>query len=45
MGDSVKSEKEPRLKKFWTGVKAEYKKISWPDQNTLFKQSVAVVVI
>ena len=45
MGDSAKSEKKSGLKKFWIGVKAEYKKISWPDQNTLLKQSVAVVAI
>ena len=45
MGGSAKSEKKLGLKKFWSGVKAEYKKISWPDQNTLLKQSVAVVAI
>ena len=45
MGGSAKSEKKPGLKKFWSGVKAEYKKISWPDQNTLLKQSVAVVAV
>ena len=45
MGDSAKSEKKSGLKKFWSGVKAEFKKISWPDQNTLLKQSIAVVAI
>ncbi len=31
------------VKKFFDGVKAEFKKIIWPDQNTLLKQSIAVV--
>ena len=30
---------------FFDGVKAEFKKISWPDKDSLLKQSVAVVVI
>jgi len=51
MGDSVKTEKAPKkeqkagLSVFFKGVKAEFKKISWPDKNKLFKQSVAVVCI
>ena len=51
MGDSVKTEKTPKkeqkagLSVFLKGVKAEFKKISWPDKNKLFKQSVAVVCI
>ena len=51
MGDSVKTEKAPNkdqkagLSVFFKGVKAEFKKISWPDKNKLFKQSVAVVCI
>ena len=53
MGDSV--EKKPVEKKatpkkekkpgFFKGVKSEFKKISWPDKNSTFKQSVAVVSI
>ena len=31
--------------KFFDGVKAEFKKIIWPDKDTLLKQSVAVVAI
>ena len=31
--------------KFFDGVKAEFRKISWPDKNMLLKQSVAVVGI
>ena len=35
-------EKAP-VTRFFDGVKAEFKKIIWPDQNTLLKQSIAVV--
>lgn len=35
-------EKTPKVK-FFDGVKAEFKKIIWPDKDTLLKQSVAVV--
>lgn len=37
-------EKAP-VTRFFGGVKAEFKKIIWPDQNTLLKQSVAVVAV
>lgn len=30
---------------FFKGVKAEFKKISWPDRESVIKQSVAVVCI
>ena len=43
MGDSAKRE-TPKIK-FFDGVKAEFKKISWPDRQSLFKQSVAVVCV
>ena len=43
MGDSVeKKEKKPG---FFKGVKSEFKKITWPDKKSTFKQSVAVVSI
>ncbi len=48
MGDSAKSVKADKTStpvKFWNGVKAEFKKISWPDKDSLLKQSVAVVAI
>ena len=45
MGDSAKSEKTSKLVNFWNGVKAEFKKITWPDKDDLLKQSVAVVII
>ncbi|MBD5549252.1 MAG: preprotein translocase subunit SecE [Lachnospiraceae bacterium] len=34
-----KTSKEPS---FFKGVKAEFKKISWPDKDSLLKQSIAV---
>ena len=49
MADSAKTAKaaktEKKAVKFFDGVKAEFKKISWPDKDSLIKQSVAVVVI
>jgi len=47
MGNSEKIEKADKAQKpsFLSGVKAEMKKISWPDKESLLKQSVAVVCI
>ena len=42
MGDSTEKQARP---KFFKGVKAEFKKISWPDRQSTLKQSVAVVLI
>lgn len=30
---------------FWVGVKAEWKKISWPGRELLTKQAVAVIIV
>ena len=38
------TEKAPK-KSWFKGLKAEYKKIIWPDKESLVKQSAAVVVI
>ena len=42
-----KPEKKANASKpsFFKGVKSEFKKISWPDKHSTFKQSVAVVSI
>ena len=45
MGDPAKSDKISKPVKFWNGVKAEFRKITWPDKDSLLKQSVAVVAI
>lgn len=44
MGDSAKTDKTPKPS-FFKGVKTEFKKIAWPDKNSLVKQSIAVVCI
>jgi len=44
MGDSSNTEKSG-VKGFFKGIKTEFKKISWPDATTLFKQSVVVVAV
>ncbi|MCD7862497.1 MAG: preprotein translocase subunit SecE [Lachnospiraceae bacterium] len=43
-----KKDKKPEKKQknsFFKGVKAEFKKITWPDRNTVVKQSAAVISI
>lgn len=47
MGETAKSEKARKsfFQTFFKGVKSEFKKISWPDRQSLWKQSVAVVAI
>lgn len=44
MADSAKKENANKPS-FFKGLKAEYKKIVWPDKNEVLKQSVAVVCI
>lgn len=42
MGDSAEKKAGPG---FFKGVKAEFKKVMWPDRQTTIKQSIAVVAI
>ncbi len=42
MGNSTSNENKPS---FFDGVKAEFKKISWPGREQLTKQSIAVIVV
>lgn len=44
MGENAKNESKPKVS-FFKGVESEFKKISWPDKNTLLKQSVAVTAV
>ena len=44
MGNSS-SEEKTSTPKFFDGVKAEFKKVTWPDRELLLKQSAAVVGI
>ena len=41
MGEKTKTQK----KSWFKGLKAEFKKIVWPDKNTLAKQTTAVVAV
>ena len=45
MGDSAEKKAKASKPSFFKGVKSEFKKISWPDKESTFKQSVAVVSI
>jgi len=48
MGESAeKTAKSDKAKKnsFFKSLKLEFKKITWPDRQSTFKQSVAVVAI
>ena len=42
---AAKESKAPAVKSWFKGLKAEFKKIIWPDKNSLLKQSVAVLGI
>ena len=44
MGKTEKSEKAP-MAKWFAGLKAEFRKIIWPDQQTVVRQSAAVVAV
>ena len=41
MGETEKLEKTPKTSWF-TGLKAEFKKIIWPDKQSLARQTIAV---
>ncbi len=42
MSENVKNEKKPG---FFKGMKSEFKKITWPDKKSLFKQTLAVILV
>ena len=44
MGENVNTERAPKKKSFVKTLKAEFKKIIWPDKETLTKQTIAVMV-
>lgn len=44
MSETVKNEKAPK-KSFFKGVKAEFNKIIWPNQNKVTKQTIAVIAV
>ena len=47
MADKKKAEKSffGKIKGFFKGLKAEFRKITWPTIDTVWKQTVVVVVI
>lgn len=44
MAENANLEKAPKLKWF-EGVKAEFRKISWPTKDALVKQTTAVIAV
>ena len=44
MGETEKLQKAPK-KSWFTGLKAEFNKIIWPDKQSLASQTTAVVVV
>ena len=44
MGEATGTEKAPK-KSFFKGVKAEFSKIVWPDQETVGKPTVVVLAV
>ena len=44
MGDNAKNESKPKTS-FFKGLEMEFKKITWPDKTSLFKQTVAVISV
>ena len=45
MENKEKSAQESRLSRFFKGVRTEFRKIIWPDRDTLVKQLIAVVCV
>ena len=45
MAKTEKTEKGSKMESWMNGLKAEFKKIIWPDQKTLTKETVAVLVV
>ena len=44
MSDTENTRKAPK-KSYWAGLQAEYKKIIWPDRETVIKQTGAVIAV
>ncbi len=45
MGETANTTEKAPKKSWLKGLKAEFKKIVWPDKESLAKQSAAVIVI
>ena len=44
MGNTENVEKAPKTSCF-TGIKAEFRKIIWPDQKSVVRQTIAVIAV
>ena len=44
MGNTENVEKAPKTSWF-TGLKAEFRKIVWPDQKSVVRQTIAVIAV
>ena len=45
MADVSEEKKSAPAKSFWKGLKAEFKKIVWPERDTVTKQTVVVLTV
>lgn len=45
MGEMANTTEKAPKKSWLKGLKSEFKKIVWPDKDTLVKQSLAVVIV
>ncbi|MCD8012604.1 MAG: preprotein translocase subunit SecE [Lachnospiraceae bacterium] len=45
MAKEAKAENTSKVKTWFNGLKAEFKKIIWPDRTTLAKQTGAVIAV
>lgn len=44
-GSVKKSDKTPKKKSWFSGVKAEFKKVIWPERQTIVRNTTAVVLV
>ena len=45
MGEVANTTEKAPKKSWFKGLKAEFKKIIWPDKEALTKQSIAVIIV
>jgi preprotein translocase subunit SecE len=45
MAEATTTKEKGRFKQWWKGLKSEFKKIVWPDKESVAKQTAAVIVI
>ncbi|ROR31801.1 preprotein translocase subunit SecE [Mobilisporobacter senegalensis] len=45
MGETANTTEKAPKKSWFKGLKSEFKKIAWPDRESLTKQTVAVIAV